>query len=150
MEERTTIEIAGVKMEVDLRHARRIEEIRIGDRVKVLHKEPYQSETVISPGIVIGFEPFKELPTIVVAYVKENFSSAEVKFLYLNAKTKDAEMVAAADPDFAVDRDAILARFDRQIAEHQAKIDGIAEQRRYFQTNFRAFWERVAMPESVA
>jgi hypothetical protein len=39
MTEKTIIEVSGVKLEVDLRQARRIEEIRIGDRVKVLTKD---------------------------------------------------------------------------------------------------------------
>lgn len=141
MSEKTIIEVNGVKLEVDMRYARRIDEIRVGDRVKVLIKG-YGDDFTVSPGIVVGFEPFSKLPTIVVAYVAQDWSKAEVKFLHFNSKST-AEVVHAADEDFHVDRDAIIARFDRDIAAKQREIDTIEEQKRYFQTNFRAYWQRI-------
>lgn len=144
-QERTIIEVNGVKLEVDMRYARRIEEIRIGDRVKVLTKPPYGGDFKVSPGIVIGFEPFKNLPTIVVAYVEQDWLKAEIKFLHYNAAAKEVEIVHAADEDFHVDRDALLARFDKQIADKRREIETIEEQRRYFETNFRAYWQRIEL-----
>jgi len=141
MNEKTIIEVNGVKLEVDMRYARRIEEIRIGDKVKVLIKN--YGGFAVHPGIVCGFEPFKELPTIVVAYVDQDWSKAEVKFLHYNSGVKETEIVAAADEDFHVDRDALFARFDRQIETKRREIETIEEQRRYFETNFRAFWQKV-------
>lgn len=143
MSEKTVIEVNGIKLEVDMRYARRIEEIRIGDKVKVLKKQGYGEQFVVHPGIVIGFEPFVKLPTIVVAYVDQDWSKAEVKFLHFNAEVKDVEMVAAADEDLHVDRDMLLARFDKQIATKRQEIETIEEQRKYFENNFRAFWQRV-------
>lgn len=134
MSEKTIVEVNGVKLEVDLRYARRIDELRIGDRVKVLHKQGYGNDLTVSPGIIVGFEPFKELPTIVVAYVNQDWNRADVKFLHYNAKS-EAEIVHAADEDFHVDHDAILARFDRHIAEKQREIETIEEQRRYVATS---------------
>lgn len=141
MTEKTVIEINGVKLEVDLRYARRIEDIRIGDRVKVL-KKVYDGHMVY-PGIVVGFEPFKVLPTIVVAYIEDDWKSAVVKFLHFNKASTDAEIVHAADEDFHVDRDVILSRFEKQIASKQREIDTIEEQKKYFETNFKAFWTKV-------
>lgn len=143
MSEKQVIEINGVKLEVDMRYARRIEEMRIGDNVKVLRKQGYGEQYVVHPGIIVGFEPFKKLPTIVVAYVDHDWSKAEVKFMHFNAEVKDAEIVHAADEDFHVDRDALIARFDKQIETKRREIETIEEQKRYFETNFRAFWERV-------
>lgn len=143
MSEKTIVEVNGIKLEVDLRYARRIDEIRIGDRVKVLKKQ-YDGFKV-HPGIVIGFEPFQQLPTIVCAYIDQDWSKAEMKFLHFNAKAEDVEIVHAADEDFHVDRNAIMARFDKEIATKEREIESIREQRRYFETNFRAYWERVAM-----
>lgn len=111
MNEKTIIEVNGVKLEVDMRYARRIEEIRIGDKVKVLKKQYGESFAVV-PGIIVGFEPFKQLPTIVVAYVESDWSKAEIKFLHYNSGVKDVEIVHAADEDFHVDRDALIARLD--------------------------------------
>ncbi|MDC7784817.1 hypothetical protein PQJ75_00930 [Rhodoplanes sp. TEM] len=145
MSEKTLIEINGVNMEVDLRYAKRVDELRIGDRVKVLIKSAYSAHEV-HPGVIVGFEPFKELPTIVVAYIKDNYGTAELKFLHYNAKSDGAEIVAAADEDFHPDRDRIMAHFDRQIAAKLREVETIQEQRRYFELNFRQYWERVAPP----
>lgn len=143
--EKTIIEVNGVRLEVDMRYARRIEEIRIGSPVKLLYKGGYSGPKVY-PGIVIGFEPFRDLPTILVAYIEDDFSKAEVKIASINAKNEQFDMVAAVDPDFAVDRMAIIKRFDRQIELKRREIETIEEQRNYFETNFRAFWTAVAAP----
>lgn len=139
--ERTIIEVNGVKLEVDLRTARRIDEIRIGDTVKVLTKQ-YDGHKV-SPGVVIGFEPFTQLPTIVVAYVENSWAKAEIKFVYYNSASKDIEIVHAADDDFSLDRADMLARFDREIAGKEREIDAIREQRAYFERHFQQFWSPV-------
>lgn len=143
MSDKQVIEINGIKLEVDMRYARRVEEIRIGDKVKVLRKQGYGDTFQVHPGIVIGFEPFVKLPTIVVAYVEQDWSKAEVKFMHFNSESKDVEIVHAADEDFHVDRDMLIARFDKQIEAKRREIETIEEQRKYFENNFRAFWQRV-------
>jgi hypothetical protein len=142
MSEKTIIEVNGVKLEVDMRYARRVDEIRIGDRVKVLKKSGYGNEHKVFPGIIVGFEPFVKLPTIVVAYIDTDWSSSKIAFLHYNTSC-EAEIVHAADEDFHVDRDMIIARFNREIDTKRKEIETIEEQRRYFETNFREFWERV-------
>lgn len=141
MTDKTIIEINGVKLEVDMRYARRVDEIRIGDRVKVLTKEAYSNEHKVHPGIVVGFEPFQALPSIVVAYVENSWTSADVKFMYFNKATKDREIVIAADADLDVDRERIIKAFDRQIAAKQREIEEIEAKRAYFESNFRAYWQ---------
>jgi len=149
MSEKTIVEVNGVKLEVDMRYARRIDEVRIGDRVKVLKKAGYGDEHKVYPGIVVGFEPFQKLPTIVVAYVDQDWSKAEVKFLHFNSKA-EAEIIHAADEDFHVDRDSIIARFEREIAGKQREIETIEEQRRYFETNFRGYWQKIEHDTAVS
>lgn len=145
--EKTIIEVNGVKLEIDLRTARRIEEIRIGSPVKLLSKGGYGSGKV-HPGVVIGFEPFKDLPTILVAYIEEDWSNATIKIAAINSKQENFDMVAAVDPDFAVDRDAIIKRFERQISAKEREIDTIREQQKYFETNFKAFWAQVSRQDA--
>lgn len=142
MSDKTIIEVNGIKLEVDMRYARRIEELRIGSPVKILDKGQYANQKVM-PGIVIGFEPFQDLPTILVAYLADEWSTASVKVVSINAKQKDYDMIAAVDPDFAVDRASIIQKFNRLIESKQREIDVIEEQKRYFETNFKAFWESV-------
>lgn len=143
MSEKTIIEVNGVKLEVDMRYARRIEELRIGSPVKLLDKGAYANQKVM-PGVVIGFEPFKDLPTILVAYLADEWNNANIKVVSINAKQENYDMIAAVDPDFAVDRASIVQKFNRMIEGKQREIDVIEEQKRYFETNFAAFWEKVS------
>jgi len=147
MTETTIIEIGGAKLEVDLRHARRIDNIRIGDKVKILTKD--YSGHKVSPGVVIGFEPFLELPTIVVAYVEDTWQSAKIKFCHFNKASKDIELVVAAD-EFDIDRERIFAAFDREVAQKRREIEQIEEHRAYFEQHFKLYWSRVAPPSPVS
>ena len=69
------VEVNGIKLEVDLRTAKRIDQLTdqltIGSRVKCLVKQYSDFKTV--PGVVVGFEPFEKLPTIVVAYLDTDY-----------------------------------------------------------------------------
>jgi hypothetical protein len=141
MTDKTIIEIGGVKMEVDLRYAKRIDNMRVGDRVKVLKKN--YSEHSVYPGIIVGFEPFQELPTIVVAYIESSWKSCEIKFMHYNKASKDCELVVAADVDWDHDKSRLLALFDREIAECERKRAEIEGRRKYFESNFKVYWEKV-------
>lgn len=148
MNEKHTFEINGVKMEVDLRHAKRIDTMRVGDRVKVLSKL-YGGEYKVSPGTIIGFEPFKELPTIVVAYLDVSYAEATVKFLYFNAASKDVEIVVAVDDDtLDVNKAGVLAHMDRAIQRKQDEVEDLKLKRAFFLANFRAYWPEHAPVET--
>ena len=148
-QEKTIIEINGIKMEIDLRQAVRIDKLRVGDRIKVL-KKGYSDYTVY-PGIIIGFEPFQALPTIIAAYIDGSLSKTDVKFLYFNAQSKDVEIVKAIDDDsMDLDKAALLAAFEREVAVHRRAIEEIEEKRAYFLDGFRSYWEPVAQPGMAA
>jgi len=143
MSETTVIEINGIKMEVDLRYAKRIDHLRIGSRVKVLvkHYNDYQ----VKMGVVIGFEPFTVLPTIIVAYVDVTYSAAQMNFIYYNAQSKDVEVVAATDEDeLALSKDDIMKAFDRDLAKLERQKHEIIEKREFFLSQFGAYWEKVS------
>lgn len=142
------IEVNGVKMEVDTRYATRLDTIKVGTRVKVLTKD-YSSHTV-NHGVVIGFDPFKKLPTIIVAYMSVSYSGAEIKFLYYNADSKDVEIVVAHDDDeAALDKDMILSKLDAEIAKRQREIQDFEEKKKYFLDKFACYWTPVEEMESV-
>jgi uncharacterized coiled-coil protein SlyX len=143
--EKQIIEVNGVRLEVDMRYARRVEELRIGSPVKVLAKSTYGGAKVHA-GVVIGFEPFQDMPTILVAYVEDNYSTADVKIVSINSMQKDFDVVAAVDLDFAVDKNIIIARFERMLAAKQREIDDIQEKMEYFKNNFKAFWVKMERP----
>jgi len=134
-EGRTVIEVGGHKFEVDLAAARRIEEFRIGDKVKVLVKQ--YSEWKTYPGFIVGIDPFVNLPTIVVAYIPESWSSSgEVKFAYINAESKEVELCAMKEDDIMLNRETIAGYFDRAMKGKQAELDGIIARRDYFLSQY--------------
>lgn len=139
---KTIIEVNGVKLEVDLRTAKRVDELRVGDRVKVLVSEGYsEKEHKVYPGTVIGFEPFETLPTIIVAYLVSDWLNIGVKFLYFNAQTKDAEIIKAVDNDHLdINKADVLQKFDREIQKQRDALEDIERKKAFFLANFNAYW----------
>lgn len=137
----TIIEINGVKLEVDLRTAKRVETLQVGSRVKVLVKE-YQEHQVY-PGVVVGFEPFAERPAIVVCYLKTDYNSSAIKFVSIHKESKDVEVIAALDNDhLEVNRAEVLRKFDREIDQKQKEIDEIQAKKKFFVENFASFFQQ--------
>jgi hypothetical protein len=130
-----TIEINGVKFDVDLRTATRVETLKVGSRVKVL-KKSYSGWDVF-PGVVVGFDPFKQLPTITVAYV----ASGTVSLLAYNEQSKETEIVAAYDDDkLELDRDWTIKALDRKIADAENALKVARETKDYFVSHFGAWY----------
>lgn len=135
------VEINGVKCEVDTRNARVIESYRVGDRVKLLHKEQYQKEYTVSSGVIVGFEMFEKLPTIVVAYVQKVYSDWKVKFAYLNAQTQNTEITPMTEAETnLLERDEVLQSFDMEILKKRQELDVLERQRAYFLDQFGAMF----------
>lgn len=136
----TVIEINGVKLEVDLRQARRIDNLKVGDRVKVLRKEPGYSTFEVHHGMLIGFDEFKELPTLIVAYMKTGYDGG-LKFLFYNAKSVDTEIIASRDSDMiGIEKDQVLRTMDRNISSKEVELQVLKDQKTYFLSNFQAYW----------
>src|SRR3990172_8677945 len=120
--DKTIVEIGGVKMEVDLRHARTIESYKIGDSVKLLVKK-YGDDYQSCPGIIIGFDDFKQLPTIVVAYLDATSYSAELQFAYYNSKTAEKlEICPMTDPYIAIEKTRVLDIMDGKIQTKEQEL----------------------------
>jgi hypothetical protein len=129
------IEIKGVKMEVDLRNAKQVETYKVGDYVKVLSKEYSNYESY--PGVIIGFEPFQTLPTIIIAYARVRYSEADLKFLYFNAESKDVEIVKGFDDgDMAFDKENVMGWFDREVLKHEVAIADLNGKKEFFLRHF--------------
>lgn len=140
METQTTIiEVNGVKLEVDLRSARRIDELKIGSRVKCLTKD--YSGSKVCPGVVVGFEPFKSLPTIVVAYLSMAYGAAGLTFKSFNADTKDFEIVMDIDNNaLELDRDEAIEFFTREIGKKEAELAEAKAKRKFFEDHFGRYF----------
>lgn len=151
MSETRIIEINGVKMEVDLRHARVVHEnIKVGSKVKLLQKPgPYSHETSVHPGVVVGFEPFADLPTIIVAYVKIGYGESGLNFAYINAKSADKwDMVPSLDDERPIDQADVLGFFDREANKKRAELADIEAKRDYFLRHFNAYFNQAETVQS--
>lgn len=136
MSDKQIIEVNGVKMEVDMRHAKRVDTFRVGDRVKLLKKKDAYGETKVYSGVIAGFEQFESLPTIVIAYVEVDYSGATVKTAYINTENNKYEIVADSDESLPIEKGAVLQKLDREIEKKQDEIRDLELKRDYFNRMF--------------
>lgn len=139
MKEKRIIEINGVKLEVDLSQATVIENYRIGMDVKVLIKK-YEKEYTSYPGVIVGFDNFKVLPTIVIAYADIGYSEANIKFAFLNASTKDVEICPMIGAELAIQKGRAVEMFEKEIEKAKRLVQEFEMKRDYFLSNFGRFF----------
>lgn len=135
------IEIEGVKLEVDLRDAKTIEHYKVGDNIKLLKKE-YGDDYSVYPAIIVGFEPFEELPTITIVYVKKNYDEVEINFVHFNKQTKGVEICPAGDvTELWFKESDMLDKFQTSIAKLEEDIKTIKKKRDYFKAHFNQYFK---------
>jgi hypothetical protein len=141
--EKRIIEVNGVKLEVDLSTATRIDTFKVGDNVKILIKD-YSDKFTSYPGVIVGFDPFKNRPTIIIAYLKLEYSEGKIEFAYITKDTTNMEVCIANETTLPFDRDRVLALMDRAITEAEQKLYNVKNQRAYFLEQFGHYfpgWE---------
>ena len=140
MEEKRIVEIDGVKLEVDLRQATQVEKYKIGDNVKVLIKE-YSDKYVSYPGVIVGFDNFKERPTIVIAYIEQKYSEADIKFIFLNKDTEGTEICPMVGNYEVIEKATVVEQLNSKITQAEAEVAKLKEKRAYFLENFGKYFE---------
>ena len=126
------VEINGVKMEIDMRTARKVDAYRVGDRVKVLVKK-YETYTSCF-GVIVAFDEFTALPSITVCYIESGYSN-ELKFATLNKETKDVE-IAPCNDDVLPEKSEVIDNIDRKIVTKLAEIHDLKSKKAYFEKSF--------------
>jgi hypothetical protein len=143
MSEKTIIEVNGVKLEIDLRDAKRIEHFAIGSKVKILKKGPYSGDSLkVHAGIVVGFEEFKTHPTIVVAYLDDGYNPS-VKMLYYNDETKETEMILSDDDYLPFERENVIDKMDKDIEKKEIEVMDLKRSKEYFIKMFGSYFPDV-------
>ena len=132
MDEKRIVEINGVKLEVDMRYARRIDEFKVGDTVKVLDNRNEKNE--MRTGVITDFANFKELPTMMVAIYKAGsyWEDPTIEFIPFNAETKDIEIVGVSAEEVIVSRETIVQKFDDEITKQRDKLNDLIIKRDTF------------------
>lgn len=137
------VEINGVKMQIDLRQAKVIDQYKVGDNIKVLVQD-YADDFKSYVGTIIGFDEFEHTPTIVIAYLKTDYSGADIKFLYYNSKTKNAEICPLNDWDMPMKKSDIIKEFSNERNKRVQEIADIDKKERVFESLFGKYFEKDA------
>jgi hypothetical protein len=144
MQRSETVEIAGVKYEVLIDEARRIESFRVGDTIKVLQKE-YNDTYKSSYGVILGFDDFKDFPNIQVALLSMSYNSAVISIVDINPSTeKDNKyrICKVAETDLLIDKTEVLRLMDREIEGKKREMDDMLLKKKYFNERFQAYFRR--------
>jgi hypothetical protein len=139
MENMREVEINGVKFEVDMRCAKQINTYRVGDRVKVLVKifNSYASR----PGVIVGFDDFKKLPTIIVLYLEDNYGSADLKFVYMNATSEDIEICPDTNElNLELNKARVIEKLDNEVQKKRLELEDLERKKEYFLTKFGVYF----------
>lgn len=131
-ENKRIIEVNGVKLEVDLTSAKRIDEFRVGDTVKVLDNRNDKNE--VRTGVITDFANFKDLPTIIVAVYKagDYWSKPTIEFFPYNSNTEGIEIVGVSAEEIIVSRETIVQKFDDEIAKKRDELNDLIIKRDTF------------------
>lgn len=121
--ERRIIEVNGIKMELDMRSAtvRTLDAFKVGDTVKVLVKK-YDKEYRSHAGIIVGFDDFKDNPTIIVMYLGDEYGSSAVNWLYINAQNTESQIVRANEDDVLFSQEMVVDKMNREIEKAKANL----------------------------
>lgn len=132
MEDKRVIEINGIKLEVDLSTAKRIDEFKVGDTVKVLDNR--SNKNSVRCGVITDFANFKELPTIVVAMYQpgDYWSKPNIEFLDYNANTEDIEIVGVTSEEIIVSKETIVDKFNDDIEKKKTELNDLIVKRDTF------------------
>jgi hypothetical protein len=139
------IEINGIKMEVDLRTAKRIDTFKVGDPVKVLDMS--YSTPQIRAGVIVGFAEFQSLPAIEVMVLTEDYSGVGFAFKTITQKKEgekiEYEIVLYNNYEKIFTRSNVISRFDREIDKKKIEIEELELKKKYFINDFQKAFEQM-------
>jgi len=139
MTEKRIVEISGVKIEVDTRNAKKIESYKVGDNVKVLEKG-YGETYKVYPGVIVGFDEFPDLPTIIVAVLVEEYGEADIRFKYFNKNTTSIQIAPMHDFELKLSKADMLSKMNRKIEEKLRELKELEARRDFFLKNFNKYF----------
>jgi hypothetical protein len=134
------IEINGIKIEVDLTTAKRIDEFKVGDNVKILKNNGGTNFEVL-PGVIVQFVNFKQLPTIQIAVFKQDYWGTKIEFLNFNEKTENFEMVLCSEHELQLEKSFVIDRFNGEIEKKQNEADELKAKRDWFEKYFAKYFK---------
>lgn len=138
-ENKRIIEVNGVKMEIDLRQAKVIDNYKVGDYVKILIKGYSDYKSYI--GNIIGFDNFEKNPVIVIAYLKNEYSSASIEFAYYSKTSEDIEITTLNAWDIPLTKSTIIEQFNKEILKKEQEVMEMKNKVNIFEQLFGKYFE---------
>ena len=139
MEDKRIVEINGIRLEVDMRTARRVDEFRVGDNIKIL--DTTYSSSKIYDGVIIDFLNFKNLPSIQVATFENGYYGYEIKFLVINANTENLEILPSNPMDFHLKKNKVIDALNVAIEKAQGEVDELTHKKDWFIKYYGKYFE---------
>ena len=140
--EKRIIEINGIKMEVDLRNAKRIDTFKVGDPVKVLDLN-YQNG-VIKAGVIVGFAEFAKKPAIEIMVLDDGYSGIDFKFVTVSHDTDSKyEIVHYNNYERIFTKSNVLDKFNREIEKKKIEIEELERKKKYYIDDFQKAFEQI-------
>jgi hypothetical protein len=99
------------------------------------------------PGIIVGFDNFEKLPTIIISYLETGYQTADVKFLYFNSDTKDTEICAMNENDVPFNSVDVEKLMSNTIVMKQKELTELRNKRDYFINNFNRYFGEINKTE---
>lgn len=134
------VEVNGVKFEVDLSTAKKVQEFKVGDTVKVLIKEYQGYKSCL--GTIIGFDWFERRPNIRIAYLNVDYSSAQIKTLDYFAGNEDVEISPLGYlGELEFTQTNIIEIMNREIENKELELKKAIRNKKIFLSTFGKYFE---------
>jgi hypothetical protein len=141
-ENKRIVEIDGVKLEVDLRTAKKIDHYKIGDPVRVL--VPDSSYERVKAGVIVGFCEFEKNPQIEILVLSEEYNGVNFKIVtYPSSGNKPIEICPFDRYQGLFSQTDIVTRFDREIQKKELELADLKLKKEYFINDFAKAFDRV-------
>lgn len=136
------IEVNGVKLEVDLRNAKRVDTFKVGDSVRVLEKE-YSDRYVTRFGVIVDFLEFEKRPAIEILVVDPaKYSGDPLYFKTITHDSEDVEIAPMGELDCLFSRDDVLENLNRDILKKQEEVRTLKRKQEIFLERFGQFFSK--------
>lgn len=142
-----TIVINGMKVDVDMRTARKIDEFRVGDNVRILHTDKdYNGEVKqkVKNGVITDFANFQDLPTIVIAEIASDYTGVDIQFVYYNEKSEGLEITYMSEEEAKISEKGVIELFNHKIEEAQNTLDKIKYKKNFFIKHFLKGYKEIS------
>jgi hypothetical protein len=142
-ENKRIVEIDGVKLEVDLRSAKVVENYKVGDPVRVLHSgDGYRSG--IKPGVIVGFCEFGENPAIEILELDVDYTSINFRTVTIISGRDNKVQIAPYDQyEGLISQSDVVTRFDRKIQEKELELADLKLKKKYFIDDFAKAFKQI-------